>query len=287
MPVTSDRMRFAIIIPARFASSRYPGKPLAMLRGAGGVARTLIERSWRAGVAAAAAVPADVGVCAGVWVATDDARIADAVRGFGGLVVMTGEACRNGTERCAEALRALRAEGVVLDAVVNLQGDAPLTPDFVVGGLVAALAGEPVGAGAAGMVTVGLRCSPTTYAHLSADAAAGRVGGTTVVADRHGRALYFSKRLIPYVPEGWVDPHAAVMLHLGLYAYRGAALEDYAAAGPCALEALEGLEQLRFLDAGLPVRVVAFDPVGWDCIELNNPGDVPAIETVLAARGID
>ena len=285
-------LRFAIIIPARFASSRYPGKPLAMLRGAGGCARTLIERSWRAGVAAAAAVPADVGTCAGVWVATDDAGIAGVVRGFGGTVVMTGEACRNGTERCAEAWTTLRAEGVALDAVVNLQGDAPLTPDFVVAGLVAALAGEPLGEGGAGtvpagMVTVGLRCSPTTYAHLSTDAAAGRVGGTTVVADRHGKALYFSKRLIPYVPADWVDPHAAVMLHLGLYAYSGAALEAYAAAGPCALEALEGLEQLRFLDAGLPVRVVAFDPVGWDCIELNNPGDVPAIEAVLAARGME
>ena len=266
-------MRFAIIIPARFASTRYPGKPLAILRGANGAAKPLVQRSWDCAQQVAGA--------AGVWVATDDERIADMVRGFGGQVVMTSPQCRNGTERCADALGKL---GELFDAVVNLQGDAPLTPSHVVETLVEALAGDP----GAAMATVALRCSPTTYAHLVGDHAAGRVGGTTVVTTTQGRALYFSKRVIPYVPavQSAFNPDA-VRLHLGLYAYRPDALAAYAATAPSPLEELEGLEQLRFLEWGQPVRVVTFDPVGWDCIELNNPEDIPAIERVLRQRGID
>ena len=270
-------MKFAIIIPARFASTRYPGKPLATLRGANGAAKPLVQRSWDCARQMAGA--------AGVWVATDDERIADTVRGFGGQVVMTSPDCRNGTERCADALDVLGAKlGKSFDAVVNLQGDAPLTPTFVVEALVEALAGDP----GAAMATAALRCSPTTYEHLVGDQAAGRVGGTTVVTTTGGRALYFSKRVIPYVPavRSGCSPDA-VRLHLGLYAYRPDGLAAYAATPPSPLEDLEGLEQLRFLEAGQPVRVVTFDPVGWDCIELNNPEDIPAIERVLHQRGID
>lgn len=271
-PLCPATPRFAIIIPARFQSSRYPGKPLAPLRGADGQAKPLVQRSWEA----ASAIPG----AAGVWVATDDQRIADAVIGFGGQVVMTSPDCRNGTERCAEAIATL---GPVADIVVNLQGDAPLTPTFVVEGLVAALAAD----GEAIMATPALRCSPSTYAHLARDAAEGRVGGTTVVANRRGHALYFSKRLIPHVPDALADrAHEAVFLHLGVYAYRPEALALYAAMPPSVPEELEGLEQLRFLEAERPIRVVPFEPPEWDCIELNNPEDVPVIETVLARRGI-
>lgn len=265
-------VRFAIVIPARFASQRFPGKPLAPLVGASGFAKPLIRRSWEA----ACAVPG----ASAVVVATDDERIADIVRGFGGRVVMTAPACRNGTERCADALVGLGEE---FDIIVNLQGDAPLTPGFIVTDLVAALAGD----GGAAMATAGLRASPSTYAHLLGDQAAGRVGGTTVVANGLGHALYFSKRVIPYVPTGLAAGHEAVRLHLGLYAYRPEALRAYAAMPPSPLEALEGLEQLRFLEGDRHIRLVSFDPIGWDCIELNNPEDTPAIEAVLQARGIE
>ena len=109
-------MTTVCIIPARYASMRYPGKPLAELRGATGQARSLIERSWRAA--------RNVAGIDAVYVATDDARIRAAAEGFGARVLMTSEACRNGTERCAEALGQLSG----VDMVVNLQGDAPLTP---------------------------------------------------------------------------------------------------------------------------------------------------------------
>ena len=264
-------MTFAVIIPARFASQRFPGKPLAPLRGADGVAKPLVQRSWEAASAISGSV--------GTWVATDDERIADAVRGFGGQVVMTSADCRNGTERCADALARL---GPVADMVVNLQGDAPLTPAFVAQGLVAALEAD----GEAIMATPALRCSASTYAHLVADQAAGRVGGTTVAANARGHALYFSKRVIPHMPPGRANAHESVFLHLGVYAYRPEALAAYMALAPSVLEELEGLEQLRFLESERPIRVVPFDPIGWDCIELNNPEDTPAIEAVLKARGI-
>lgn len=262
---------FAILIPARHASQRFPGKPLALLRGVDGEARSLIRRSWDAACA--------ISGPAAVWVATDDDRIADAVRSFGGQVVMTPTACRNGTERCAAAIEAL---GPVAPIVVNLQGDAPLTPDFVVRDLVTALAEDAD----AVMATPAVRCSPSLYAHLVGDQAVGRVGGTTVVFNARRRALYFSKRVVPHVPAEQPDAHAHVHLHLGVYAYRPQALAAYAATPPSPLEALEGLEQLRFLETGQAIRVVEFPPLDWDCIELNNPEDVPAIEAVLRQRGI-
>ena len=262
---------FVIFLPARYGSRRYPGKPLANLRGAGGEVRSLIRRSWEAALA----------ICDGsrIWVATDDQRIADAARGFGAQVVITPAACRNGTERCAAALDQL---GNIAPLVVNWQGDAPLTPDFAVTGIVAALANDETAA----MATPAMRCSETLYRHLVADQAQGRTGGTTVVFNDADRALYFSKQIIPGVPAGLVDPQRHIHLHLGVYAYRPAALRAYAASPPTRLEELEGLEQLRFLETGQPVRVVRFDPIGWDCIELNNPSDVPAIERVLAERGV-
>lgn len=264
---------FAVIIPARFQSSRYPGKPLAALRGVGGEAKSLIRRSWEAASALAGAT--------GVWVATDDERIVDAVLAFGGQAVMTSSDCRNGTERCAEAIERL---GPVADVVVNLQGDAPLTPTFVVERLVEALAQDEESI----MATPALRCSASTYAHLVKDQSEGRVGGTTVVANGRGYALYFSKRVIPHVPDALAPTaHENVYLHLGVYAYRPEALKLYAGLPPSPLEELEGLEQLRFLESERPIRVVPFEPIGWDCIELNNPGDVPAIEAVLRQRGIE
>jgi 3-deoxy-manno-octulosonate cytidylyltransferase (CMP-KDO synthetase) len=262
---------FAIVIPARFASTRFPGKPLALLRGVGGEPISLIERSWQA---AAAIAPADR-----IFVATDDDRIVRAVTAFGGQTVLTPQTCRNGTERCAAALDEL---GDIAPVIVNLQGDAPLTPAHVVSALVTALRDD---AGAA-MATPEVACSPSLYRHLVTDQAAGRVGGTTVVSDAAGNALYFSKRVIPHRPAADGAAHALVRLHLGVYAYRPEALRAYAKLPAGTLEKAEGLEQLRFLEHGHRVRLVDFAPLDWDCIELNNPEDVPAIEAILRARGL-
>lgn len=263
-------MRAAIVIPARFASSRYPGKPLALLAGATGERKPLVQRSWEA----ACAVP---GV-ERVVVATDDARIADAVAGFGGEAVMTPETCANGTERCSAALDALGD----VDVAVNFQGDALLTPPHFVTALIDAMAGAPVA-----VVTPAILAGPDTHRRLVADQIAGRVGGTTVVCDAAGEALYFSKSVIPHIaPDRVGEAGLPIRLHVGIYAYRRSALATYLGHPASVLEGLEGLEQLRFLDAGVPVRVIDVDPRGADIWELNNPSDTAPIEQALAARGI-
>lgn len=264
--------RTAIIIPARLASTRFPAKPLALLRGPDGVAREALTYTWETGQAAVRALGQDA-ICV---VATDDATIADFADKSGMKVVMTPTQCRNGTERCAAALDAI---GEDVDLVVNLQGDAPLTPAHFVAAVAKRLTQEP----ALGMATVAVPATPGVLQHLLADAAEGRVGGTTVVCNRAGHALYFSKSIIPHVPRDTV-PQQPVLLHLGVYAYRPDALRAYAALEPSVLELQEGLEQLRFLDAGMTVGVSVLSPPEWDMVELNNPTDVPLIEAAMIAR---
>lgn len=241
-----------------------------MLRGSTGRARSLIERSW---LAAKAVRGVDR-----VVVATDDNRIADAVSAVGAEVVMTSSDCRNGTERCAEAMAALGAA----DVVVNLQGDAPLTPPWFVEKLCEAMAADP----ATSVATPVLRCDGAALNGFLEDRRNGRVGGTTAVFDRAGRALYFSKEVIPY--RGQVYPDEAqtpVFHHVGVYAYRPAALRQYASWSEGTLEQLEGLEQLRFMENGCPVQCVEVEARGRQFWELNNPIDVARIERILAAQG--
>jgi len=257
-----------LLVPARSASSRYPGKPLVPLKGAGGVEKPLIQWTWEAG----RAVPeADA-----IYVATDDARIFDAARGFGAEAIMTDAACRNGTERCADALA--RA-GIAAEIVVNLQGDAPLTPPWFLSELIAAMQADP-GLDAATPV---LRCDGETLALFREDRRNGRVGGTTAVFDARGDALYFSKEVIPYTGEATPAPRAAtpVFHHVGVYAYRPKALAAYGAWPEGPLEKLEGLEQLRFLENGARLRCVEVEARGRMFWELNNPADVARIETIL------
>jgi 3-deoxy-manno-octulosonate cytidylyltransferase (CMP-KDO synthetase) len=257
-------MRTVIVIPARYASARYPGKPLVVLKGPDGP-KTLIQRSWEA----ALAVP---GV-ERVVVATDDDRIAEAVRGFGGEVVMTPDTCRNGTERCAAALADLGD----IDLVVNLQGDAPLTPPAFIEALIDAMASRPD----VEMATPVLRCDETTWRLFREDRAAGRVGGTTAVFASDGRALYFSKEVVPYVAEGETPDPIPVFHHVGVYAYRPDALRAYASWEDGVLERHEGLEQIRFLENNAPVLCVEVTAEGRVFWELNNPVDVARIESVL------
>ena len=266
-------MAVLIVIPARYASTRYPGKPLAELEGATGEARSLIRRSWEA----ARAVP---GVDR-VLVATDDTRIADHARAFGAEVAMTPETCRNGTERCAVVARELGLGGA--DIVVNLQGDAPLTPPGFVAALIEALAEDP----SRQMATPVLRCDAEALAGFVEDRRHGRVGATTAVFGSDGRALYFSKEVVPYTgrPLGPGET-IPVFHHVGVYAYRPGALAAYAGWPVGPLETWEGLEQLRFLENGVPVHCVEVEGRGRAFWELNNPTDIPRIEAILRQLGL-
>ena len=262
-------MSVLIAIPARYASTRYPGKPLVALRGPDGE-KTLIRRSWEAAMAVRGADR--------VVVATDDARIADHAAGFGAEVVMTSSEARNGTERCAEVAEQLPG----FDVIVNLQGDAPLTPAWFVEDLVKGLAADP----AAEIATPVLRCEGAMRAALLEDRRAGRVGGTTAVFGAGGRGLYFSKEVIPYCGRDYGDDEPTpVFHHVGIYAYRRAALLDYPRWSIGPLETLEGLEQLRFLENGRTVLCVEVEARGRQFWELNNPSDVARIEAMMARQG--
>ena len=264
-------IRAAIVIPARWKSSRFPGKPLAPLRGAGGEAKSLIQRSWEAARAAEGFTE--------VVVATDDSRVAEAARSFGADVVMTPETCRNGTERCAAALPRLRSDPEV---VVNLQGDAPLTPPWFLESLRDAMADPEVQ-----VATPVLRCDAEAHRAFLEDRAAGRVGGTTAVFDARGRALYFSKEVIPFTGRTFgSDELVPVFHHVGVYAYRPEALAAYAGWEEGRLERWEGLEQLRFLERGVTVACVEVEARGRVFWEVNNPEDVPRVESALARAGI-
>lgn len=265
-------MSVLVVIPARYASTRYPGKPLVELTGATGVAKSLVERTW-------AAAQAVAGVDR-VVVATDDDRIRDAATAFGAEVVMTSPDCANGTERCAEALTALGGDA---DIVVNLQGDAPLTPHWFVEDLIAGLRAAPD----AGLATPVLRCDGATLNALLADRKAGRVGGTTAVFGAGNLGLYFSKEVIPFTATTYAPTDdTPVFHHVGVYAYRPDALGAYAGWPVGPLEALEGLEQLRFLENGHKVLCVEVEARGRQFWELNNPQDVPRIEAMMAEMGM-
>lgn len=259
-------MTVTIFIPARYDSTRYPGKPLALLKGCDGT-KSLIQRSWDAAI--------QVPEAKQVYIITDDVRIHDSALVFGADVIMTSQDCANGTERCAEALSKL---DFIPDLVVNLQGDAPLTPHWFLSDLIKAMQASPD----IDAATPVLRCDPETLKMFLEDRARGRVGGTTAVFDRSHKALYFSKEVLPYTGGQDFDEDAVpVFHHVGVYAYRPQALTDYMGWQEGVLERLEGLEQLRFLENGAAMQCVEVNAKGRLFWELNNPEDVARIESVL------
>jgi 3-deoxy-manno-octulosonate cytidylyltransferase (CMP-KDO synthetase) len=266
-------MSVLIVIPARYASTRYPGKPLVPLKGAKGQEQSLIERSWRAAM--------QVNGADRVVVATDDTRIRTAAEAFGAEVVMTSPDCQNGTERVAAAHAAIDGN---FDLVVNLQGDAPLTPAWFIEDLIDGLKADLQ----AHVATPVLRCDGRALNGFLQDRQAGRVGGTTAVFGRNRHALYFSKEVIPYIATRYQnDEMTPVFHHVGVYAYRPAALAAYVAWPSGPLETLEGLEQLRFLENNHSILCVEVDARGRQFWELNNPEDVARIESMMAEMGME
>ncbi len=211
--------RLAVIIPARFASVRLPAKALADIHGAPMVVRVLERVRNASGVDAIA-------------VATDDARVKDAVERAGGRAVMTSAACANGTTRVAEVARSVPA-----DFYVNVQGDEPLLAPGAIERVAALLrAGAP-------MATL---ARPASLEEL------GRASVVKVVLGAGGRALYFSRATIPHSR----DPHVvAPLAHVGIYGFASATLHAFAALPETDLERAEGLEQLRAIFHGIPCIV--------------------------------
>lgn len=249
--------KFHVVIPARFASSRFPGKVLVQLAGC-----TVLERVWRQAAQSAAA---------DVVVATDDERIAAAARALGADVLMTRDSHRSGTERAAEVaeVRGWADD----DVVVNVQGDAPLIPPAAINQVAELLAAWPAAA-------ISTLCTPIRDIE---DYRSSHV--VKVVTDRDGRALYFSRSPIPASSHSGPADVPGSFRHVGLYAYRAGPLRRIAAAPACALEVTESLEQLRALWLGLEIRVaVARDLLGPD---VDTPEDLErAAEFLRRAGGV-
>jgi 3-deoxy-manno-octulosonate cytidylyltransferase (CMP-KDO synthetase) len=241
-------LRFHVVIPARYASTRFPGKPLADLAGRPMVVR-VCERAAKSGAA-------------GVHVATDDERIARAVRDAGFAAVMTRADHASGTDRIAEAARRLRL--AEREVVVNVQGDEPLIPPRLIRE-VATLLGKRRDA------------SVSTACHEIHDVAAlASPNVVKVVTDAAGYALYFSRSRVPYPRE----PGAACYRHAGIYGYRVGFLKKYARLKPAPLEKSEALEQLRALWHGYRIAVAVSRqeiPPGVD-----TPEDLEAVRRILA-----
>jgi len=240
-----------VVIPARYESSRLPGKPLADIEGVPMI-RRVYER-------AAAARGVDR-----VLVATDDARIRAAVTAFGGEVAMTDPSHPSGTDRIAEAVGSLDAE-----IVVNVQGDLPLLdPDSVAAAL------EPLRADAA--------LPMSTLSTAIRDAAEfANPNVVKVVTDATGHALYFSRAAIPHWRDGF-GGGAIAQRHIGLYAYRRKFLLQFARLAPTPLELAEKLEQLRALESGYRIRVVEVANAG---VEVDTPADLDMVRSLVRSSG--
>jgi 3-deoxy-manno-octulosonate cytidylyltransferase (CMP-KDO synthetase) len=250
-------MSATVIIPARYASSRFPGKPLVSLLG-----EPMIRHVYRRAEEARR-----VGQ---VWVATDDERIARAVEGFGGNVAMTSAEHASGTDRVAEA--AARVGG---DPVVNLQGDEPLIRPGQIDRLIEALEEDPE----ADMATL---CVASEAPHEIWSPHC-----VKVVTDHRGYALYFSRAPVPFYRSAWLQrgpgetvprPWGRAWIHIGAYGFRRRVLEAIPSLGPSPWDAAEQLEQLRFLHWGYRILVVetSHRTVGVDV-----PEDVGRVEDAL------
>lgn len=234
------------IIPARHASTRFPGKPLAKIAGVPMIQR-VYERTRSAERLSE------------LYVATDDERIARACTSFGAPVLMTSPEHPTGTDRLAEA-----AAGLPHEVIVNVQGDEPLIEGFVVDAAVEALLADD-------------QAVMSTVVHAIEDDAARDPNRVKVVLDQRGFALYFSRSPIPY-PRG--APVAPSWQHVGLYAYRRDFLLRFVELPRTPAERTEELEQLRALEHGYRIRVAVVE--GWRSAPVDVPEDIPTVEALLA-----
>ena len=247
-------MKFIVVIPARYASTRFPGKPLAMLGG-----KPVIQHVYEK----ARSVMDDV------YVATDDERILNAVKEFGGNAVMTRNDHKSGTDRVKEAADKIRQmSGTDFDVVVNIQGDEP----FIDGEQIKTLCRQFDDA-STDIATLGKPFSTME--------AVENPNSPKIVVDNNGFALYFSRSVIPFVRgvdrNEWIDKYP-FLKHLGIYAYKSRVLDEITALPQSSLELAESLEQLRWLQNGYKIRVGKTD---IETVGIDTPQDLERAEEFL------
>jgi 3-deoxy-manno-octulosonate cytidylyltransferase (CMP-KDO synthetase) len=236
-------MKSVIVIPARYGSTRFPGKSLARLQG-----RPMIQWVWEAASRSR--------LCEQVIIATDDDRIADVAAKFGADVVMTKKSHRSGTDRIAEV-----ADKISAQLYINVQGDEPLLSPGAVDDLIRGMAESP-------RIPIG------TLAHAIDGEAEWRSPEVVkVVCNRHNEALYFSRSPLPFM-RAW-DAKTKLLRHVGIYAYRARALATFVSLKPSALEVAESLEQLRALEHGMTIQVIE---TKYRCLGVDTPADLARVE---------
>ena len=246
-------MKFIAIIPARYASTRFPGKPLALLGG-----KPVIQHVYEQAVKALDEA----------WVATDDTRIYDTVTGFGGHAVMTRTDHKSGTDRIEEAVEKI---GTDADVIINIQGDEPFVQVSQIKTLMQLFdnTGTQIG-------TLGKR--------FESREAAMNPNSPKIVTDLQGFALYFSRSVIPFVrganSDNWFEQFP-YLKHLGLYAYRREVLREVTRLPQSPLELAESLEQLRWLENGYRIRVGLTDV---ETVGIDTPEDLQRAEEFLRSR---
>jgi 3-deoxy-manno-octulosonate cytidylyltransferase (CMP-KDO synthetase) len=246
-------MKFIGIIPARYASTRFPGKPLAMLGG-----RTVIQRVYEQAAA----------VLEEAYVATDDERIFKAVEEFGGRVIMTRQDHKSGTDRIEEAAEKI---GTQADVIINIQGDEPFIQKSQIETLKSLFENSETQIGTLGKKFESIE-------------AATNPNSPKIVTDKNGFALYFSRSVIPYIrgkeQAEWLQ-HFPFLKHLGLYAYRRDVLRQITQLPQSPLEMAESLEQLRWLENGYRIRVGLTD---METVGIDTPDDLRRAEEFLKMR---
>lgn len=248
-------MKVLAVIPARYASTRFPGKPLAQLGG-----KPIIQWVWEC--------VSKMDALADAVVATDDERIMQAVAQFGGHAMLTSTTHRSGTDRCGEVLANLESQGKHYDVVVNLQGDEPFTQQSQLETLIQAFTYPET------QIATLKTLIRTQEELLSAN-------NVKVIASAQGRAIYFSRQPIPYLRgvavESWLNQQD-YFKHVGIYAFRAETLKEVVKLAPSPLEVSESLEQLRWLENGYTIQVCSTSHAN---IGIDTPEDLTAAERFL------
>ena len=269
-------MKTAIIIPARYASTRFPGKPLALING-----RSMLSRVYQKGLQAAGN---DKGIS--VMIATDDARIATHANDIGARCIMTSSDCATGSDR---VLAAAENSGESFDFLISLQGDAPFTPATVLKALIDTISDNPK----LEVVTPVHRLSWIDLDALRAAKKSTPFSGTTCIRDADGRALWFSKNIIPAIRDEKKMRESGLKLspvwqHMGVYGYRTDVLQQFVKLPQSPYEILEGLEQLRFLENGISVQTVEVSAEHGPLQSgIDSPEDLLRAEEVIKQCGDD
>lgn len=261
-----------IVIPARYNSSRFPGKPLAPILG-----KPMLQRVWETSQRAIEGHSADA------IVATEDERIYDFCQTHNIAVTMTSEACNTGTERALETVKTLDHPA---QFIVNLQGDNVLCPDWFVSRLIEAYQANPIPQ----VITPYVKLNWEELDTLRTNKEKTPFSGTTVVFDQSERAKWFSKQIIPAIRKEdklrQQEPFSPVCRHIGLYGYHREVLLQLPNLAPCRYENYEGLEQLAFLENDIPIQMVEVDYRGREGMSgVDSPEDVARAEAILQQEG--